>query len=73
MALYLMPLQIVVLSRAYMLFSKPRTGVFTVIAYALMIQFTWLNFAQFAKLWLPYRSNLLEDTSVRESDRNARR
>lgn len=72
MALYLMPLQIVVLSRAYMLFRKPRTGVVAVIGYALLIQFTWLNFAQFAKLWLPYRSNLLEDTSVRESDRNAR-
>ena len=71
MALYLMPLQIVVLSRAYMLFSKPKTGVYVIIGYAMLIQFTWLNFAQFAKLWLPYRSNLLEDTSVRESDRHA--
>ena len=65
MALYLMPLQIVILSRAYMLFPKPRNGVVAVIGYALLIQFVWLNFAQFASKWIPYRSNLLEDTTAR--------
>ncbi len=68
MALYLMPLQLVVLSRAYLLFRKPSSGVAAVIVYALLIQFTWLNFAQFARLWVPYRSNLFEDTSARGTD-----
>ena len=70
MALYLMPLQLVVLSRAYMLFRRPKNGVLAVVGYALLIQFVWLNFAQFASKWLPYRSNLLEDTTIRGNDRN---
>ena len=73
MALYLMPLQIVVMSRAYMLFQKPRNGVLAVIGYALLIQFVWLNFAQFASKWVPYRSNLLEDTTARGNDSNDKR
>lgn len=73
MALYLMPLQIVVMSRAYMLFRKPRNGVLAVIGYALLIQFVWLNFAQFASKWVPYRSNLLEDTTARGNDSNDKR
>ena len=68
MALYLMPLQIVVLSRAYLLFKKPRFGVATVIFYALLIQLIWLNFATHAKLWVPYRSFMLEDTTDRRND-----
>ncbi|MEO6580929.1 MAG: EpsG family protein [Sphingomicrobium sp.] len=73
MALYLMPLQIVVLSRAYLLFRKPRFGIAAVVLYALAVQFTWLNFAQHAKLWIPYRSNLLEDTSDKGNERHDRR
>ena len=74
MALYLMPLQIVVLSRAYLLFRNPKFGVVAVIAYALAVQFTWLTFAQHSKFWVPYRSNLLEDTSARRNyDSNDRR
>ena len=73
MALYLMPLQIVVLSRAYLLFNKPKSGVAAVILYALLVQFTWLNFAQHAKLWVPYRSFMLEDTTDRRNDNNEKR
>lgn len=68
MALYLMPLQVVVLSRAYMLFAKPRSGVMAVIAYCLLVQAVWLNYASHAKLWLPYRSFMLEDTTDRRND-----
>lgn len=64
MALYLMPLQLIVLSRAYLLFKKPSVGVAAVIVYAMLIQFTWLNFAQFARLWVPYRSTLIDDRSA---------
>jgi hypothetical protein len=68
MALYLMPLQIVILSRAYLLFKNPKNGVLVVIVYALAILFVWLNFAQFSDKWVPYRSNLIEDTSKTEID-----
>jgi hypothetical protein len=68
MALYLMPLQIVVLSRAYLLFRSRKTGVLAVIAFSFLVQFTWLNFAQHAKLWVPYRSTLLEDPNDRRNN-----
>lgn len=70
MALYLLPLQVVVLSRAYLLFRSARIGVIAVIAFAFAIQFTWLNFAQHAKYWVPYRSFMLEDTTDRRNDDN---
>ena len=72
MALYLMPLQIVVLSRAYLLFAKPRFGVATIIAYSFMVQLVWLNFASHAKLWVPYKSFIIEQPSDRGND-NGRR
>ena len=72
MALYLMPLQIVVLSRAYLLFKKLRFGVAAIIIYAFLVQFTWLNFAQHSKLWVPYRSFMLEDTTDRRNDDDRR-
>jgi len=61
MALYLLPLQIVVLSRVHLLFAKPRTGTAAVILYSFLVQFVWLNFAQHSKLWIPYRSFMVED------------
>ena len=73
MALYLMPLQIVVLSRAYLLFKKPGFGVAAVMLYAFLVQFTWLNFASHAKLWVPYRSFMLEDTTDPRNNDNDRR
>lgn len=63
-ALYLMPLQVVVVGRAYLLFKDRKVGLGAVTLFALLIQFTWLNFAQHASYWLPYRSTLLlEDTN----------
>ena len=73
MALYLMPLQIVVLSRAYLLFGNVRSGVMAVIGYAFLVQLVWLNFASHAKLWMPYRSFMLEDTTDPRNDDNDNR
>ena len=50
MALYLMPMQIVVLARAYLLFANPRFGVVAVIAYSLLVQVVWLNFASHSEI-----------------------
>ncbi len=71
MALYLMPLQIVILARAYLLFANHRFGVAAVIAYSLMVQMVWLNFASHARLWVPYKSFILEepDNRGRNDDR----
>jgi hypothetical protein len=58
MALYMFPLQLAVMSRlplAYPDFGNR----FVVVCYALTIQLVWLNFADFAFKWLPYRTYLL--------------
>ncbi|MES2902600.1 MAG: EpsG family protein [Pseudomonadota bacterium] len=65
MALYLMPLQIVVLARAYLLFAKRGFGVVAVIGYCLIVQAIWLNYASHARLWLPYQSFIYDDTTNR--------
>jgi hypothetical protein len=61
-ALFLIPLQVFVLSRVPSAFS-PRGRhsmllVVTVIAYSLAVEIVWLNFGQFSKCWIPYRSYL---------------
>jgi len=53
-ALYMMPLQLIVLPRIVALFKSPQVGRLVVILYAAAIQFTWLNFATHAKYWVPY-------------------
>jgi hypothetical protein len=59
LALYLIPLQIVVLSR--MPYAFPRNGkpdpllVLAVVAYSATVQFVWLTQAQHADSWLPYQ------------------
>jgi hypothetical protein len=53
-ALYIMPLQMAVLCRVPFLFKAQRTGYAVVVAYAVMVQFTWLNFAAHARYWVPY-------------------
>lgn len=58
-ALYWIPLQLVVLSRLPNALGK-RNGenarwVFAVVAYSAMVLFVWLLFATHAKLWLPYQ------------------
>jgi hypothetical protein len=54
-ALYMIPLQLIVLPRAVKLFKSPQLGRMVIIAYAGAIQFTWLNFATHAQYWVPYR------------------
>lgn len=59
MALYLIPLQIFVLSRLPEIFAGKGGGkaqvMLLVIAYSALIQFVWLNFAVHASSWIPYR------------------
>lgn len=54
LALYIMPLQIAVLSRMPIALG-PRTGTIVVLIYSFMVQFVWLNFATHAKYWIPYQ------------------
>lgn len=54
-SLYLIPLQIGVISRVPLLFdSKPLSTSMTVF-YCATVEFVWLNFAQFASAWVPYK------------------
>ena len=55
MSLYLMPLQVVVLSRVPFVFTSRYLGVVLVAAYCFAVQFVWLNFATHAQYWLPYQ------------------
>jgi hypothetical protein len=59
LSLYLIPLQLFVLSRMPNVFqdrSGPnRQVVAMVIIYSALIQFVWLNFAQHAEYWVPYK------------------
>ena len=59
-ALYLIPLQIFVLSRLPYAVPSSRTAnpviMTLVIAYGVAVQFVWLNFATHAQYWFPYRS-----------------
>ena len=59
LALYIIPLQIFVLAWLPNIFSakgRPnRQIVGVVLVYSAMVQFVWLNYASFAKDWIPYR------------------
>ena len=54
LALYLLPLQLAVIPRLSAALRSQSGGKTLVIAYALAIEFTWLNFGNFANYWLPY-------------------
>lgn len=54
MALYVIPLQIAVLTRIPALIS-PGAGRAVIIAYSTAVMFVWLNFAVHAQYWLPYQ------------------
>jgi hypothetical protein len=57
-ALYFIPIQMYVFSRLHRIASTQRVRtsiVLGVIAYCAAVQFVWLNFAQTAFAWLPYR------------------
>ena len=62
MALYLIPVQIFVLSRLPMAWqARYRAGEYAkigVLAYSASVLFVWLNFAQHARYWLPYKTSL---------------
>jgi len=55
LALYTIPLQAAVLSRPRSVFASEGFGRFLVIAYAAVVQFTWLNYAHHARFWVPYQ------------------
>lgn len=54
-SLYLLPLQLVILSRVPFVYTSRNLGVMLVAAYSFAVQFVWLNFAIHAQYWLPYR------------------
>lgn len=62
LALYLIPLQIFVLSRAPLALSDKQVSQVAikvgVIAYSIIVQFIWLNYADNAKAWIPYDNYL---------------
>ncbi|MEO8453807.1 MAG: EpsG family protein [Sphingomicrobium sp.] len=55
MSIYVMPLQIAVLSRVPLLWKPATIGRMLVVLYLAAVQFVWLNFAEHAHLWVPYR------------------
>lgn len=55
LSLYLMPLQIVILSRVALLGESRIAGTAAVLAYSFLIEFVWLNFADHARYWVPYQ------------------
>lgn len=56
-ALYLIPIQLYVLSRLPDLFLRAAQGlpIFGVVAISGLVQLVWLNFAAHAQFWIPYR------------------
>lgn len=55
LALYLIPLQLAVISRIPIQFKSIQLGRMLVVAYSGVILFVWLNFATHAHYWIPYR------------------
>ena len=55
LALYILPLQVVILSRLPSAYKVPGTGTFLVTIYSAFILFGWLTFARHAEYWLPYQ------------------
>lgn len=54
MSLYLIPIQLAVLGRAPLIFKSRLFGCVTLVTYCFLVEFVWLNFAQFASKWVPY-------------------
>lgn len=55
LALYVMPLQLAVLSRVPGSIINVPLGKLLVVAYSFSVQFVWLNFAAHSDWWVPYR------------------
>lgn len=63
-ALYLIPIQLVVFSRLPMLFSVAggrATVIRIIVAYYALVLFVWFNFATHAQYWLPYQNLITLD------------
>ena len=54
-SLYMMPLQIAVLTRVALLGESRIAGTTAVLCYLFSVQFVWLNFADHARYWVPYQ------------------
>ncbi|MCF6109015.1 EpsG family protein [Mesorhizobium muleiense] len=62
-ALYFIPIQIVVLGRLPLFASQPKNALFIVagvVIYSVSIMYIWLNFANNADSWLPYKNVIFE-------------
>lgn len=55
MSLYIIPLQLAVLSRVPLATGSQLGGRVAVLGYSALVEFVWLNYAQFAKAWVPYQ------------------
>lgn len=55
MALYIIPLQLAVLTRVPGSITSSGAGKLAIIAYSAAVLFVWLNFAVHADYWIPYR------------------
>ena len=55
LALYVIPLQIVILSRLPRAFDSPTGFRTAAIVYSALVLFVWLNFAAHAEYWVPYQ------------------
>lgn len=54
LALYIIPLQLVILSRVPRAYNSEVVGKVAVVAYCFVVQFAWLNYASHAEYWIPY-------------------
>ena len=54
LALYIIPLQLAVMSRPRIVMVSERLGTVVIICYAAAVQFTWLTYAHHARYWVPY-------------------
>jgi hypothetical protein len=55
LALYIMPLQVAVLSRLPAAYASPGPVRLMVVLYSFTVLFVWLNFAVHAQYWVPYQ------------------
>jgi hypothetical protein len=55
LALYTIPLQIAVLSRVRSVKPLRNTGAVLLVLYSFAVMFVWLNFANHAEYWVPYK------------------
>ena len=55
LALYVIPLQLAVLSRPRSVMVSEGFGTLLIMAYTAAVQFTWLTYAHHARYWVPYQ------------------